>query len=109
MRCKVGDLALVVRSFAGNEGKVVTCVKYVGRNPGIMEWNGEKLFLSSEVDWWQVDRNMNMLMVGISGDREIHPDHSPFCRDDFMIPIGNKDVPLEVTEDEKIQGTVPVH
>lgn len=27
MNCKQGDLAVVVRSYAGNEGRVVTCVK----------------------------------------------------------------------------------
>lgn len=27
MNCKPGDLAIVVKSWAGNEGKVVTCIR----------------------------------------------------------------------------------
>ncbi len=30
MRCKQGDLAFVVRSVAGNEGKVVRCATWIG-------------------------------------------------------------------------------
>jgi hypothetical protein len=31
MNCKQGDLAVIVRSVAGNEGAVVTCLELVGR------------------------------------------------------------------------------
>lgn len=30
MNCKPGDLAIIVKSWAGNEGKIVQCVKYLG-------------------------------------------------------------------------------
>lgn len=30
MNCKEGDLAIVIRSKCGNEGKIVRCVKYLG-------------------------------------------------------------------------------
>lgn len=30
MNCKQGDLALIVRSAAGNEGKIVRCVELAG-------------------------------------------------------------------------------
>lgn len=30
MNCKEGDLAIVIRSKCGNEGKIVRCVKYMG-------------------------------------------------------------------------------
>lgn len=29
MNCKQGDLAIIVRSLAGNEGRIIRCVKYV--------------------------------------------------------------------------------
>ena len=31
LNCKQGDLAIVVNSVAGNEGKIVRCVKFIGR------------------------------------------------------------------------------
>lgn len=30
MNCKPGDLAVVIRSEAGNEGRIVRCVKLIG-------------------------------------------------------------------------------
>lgn len=33
MRCRVGDLAIIVRSLSGNEGRVVRCIVYLGRQP----------------------------------------------------------------------------
>jgi len=33
LNCKQGDLAFVVRSGAGNEGKIVRCVAWLGRPP----------------------------------------------------------------------------
>lgn len=47
MNCKPGDLAVVVRSYAGQEGKIVTCIEYVGR---VVFDNG-----ASHPDCWKVD------------------------------------------------------
>jgi hypothetical protein len=33
MNCKPGDLAVVLRSICGNEGKIVRCVRFVGTKP----------------------------------------------------------------------------
>lgn len=30
MNCKLGDLAVIVRSFAGNDGKIVRCIRFAG-------------------------------------------------------------------------------
>lgn len=51
MNCKEGDLAIFVRSFAGNEGKIVRCVKYLGM----------RRYASAPVGpfaTWQIDRPM---------------------------------------------------
>lgn len=34
MNCKPGDLAIVVRSVAGNEGRIVTVEEFIGEVPG---------------------------------------------------------------------------
>lgn len=108
MRCKKGDLALIIKSMAGNEGKVVTCLEYIGHNPGIFTFEGRDINLSCGGDWWRIDRKLNMLQVYNDGIRIIENDHSPFCRDDFMMPIGDKGVSVEEVNGEKLQGTVPV-
>lgn len=46
MNCKPGDLAVIVRSWAGNEGKIVRCVRFIGR---IEYLNG------TIADSWEID------------------------------------------------------
>ena len=52
MNCKQGDLAVVVRSVCGNEGKIVRCLRYVrGMELGIDGcWH--------ECDIWETDTVM---------------------------------------------------
>ena len=54
MNCKQGDLAIVVKSRAGNEGKILKCIKFVGRVPG---WCGE--------DRWEVDVRLRSRLGGV--------------------------------------------
>jgi hypothetical protein len=108
MRCKVGDLAMIVTSYAGNEGRVVTCLEYMGDAPDLRDGDYKILGLLKGPHWWRVDHNVNMSVRYGDGKVEIIDDCAPFCRDDFLMPIGNKDAPLEVVEDEKLPSAVPV-
>lgn len=36
MNCKQGDLAIIVKSLAGNEGKIVRCVRFIGNDDAFM-------------------------------------------------------------------------
>lgn len=49
MNCKQGDLAIVVRSCAGNEGKIVRCLEWIGCAPE------DDLMDSKYVDCWRTD------------------------------------------------------
>lgn len=44
MNCKPGDLAVVIRSHAGHEGKIVRCIRFLGK---VHLWNGS--------DRWETD------------------------------------------------------
>jgi hypothetical protein len=46
MNCKPGDLAFIVHSEAGNEGRIVEVVRWVGFLNALAE--------SGANDWWQV-------------------------------------------------------
>jgi len=46
MNCKVGSVAMIRRSYAHNEGKVVTCLEFIGKIPGSV---------SPNTDFWRVD------------------------------------------------------
>jgi hypothetical protein len=53
MNCKPGDMAIVIRSLAGNGGKIVRCIRLAGpdevhRVHG--RWPTE--------DWWVIDRSI---------------------------------------------------
>jgi len=51
MNCKKDDLAIIIRSAAGHEGKIVTCLEYMGKKQGIGP--GQKVV---EYDIWRIDR-----------------------------------------------------
>lgn len=67
MKCKAGDLAVVVRSKAGNEGKLVTCIRLATPEDFAL---GERL----PVDWpsfWLLDRELNSVLVATFEDGAI--------------------------------------
>lgn len=98
MKCKVGDMALVVRSTAGNEGKTVTCIRHF-RGPTIFKWQGKVIHLV-EGDWWELDRSLNMMIEDV-----VYPDHSPFAMDTQLMPIG--DAPKEEVEHDGMASSMP--
>lgn len=86
MRCKVGDMAIVVRSKAGNEGKICTCLKmYPAGYDGIREEFGPI---------WEVDTEMNgvwfndsLLIIGCKTmpDMNLHPIRDNPGQDESLI------------------------
>ncbi|MDE1866978.1 MAG: hypothetical protein KGI08_04615 [Thaumarchaeota archaeon] len=83
MNCKQGDLAIVVKSTAGNEGKIVTCLKLFNKVPGRTDSHGPL---------WETDtalNNFNGLTGKIVGTTRYIPDS-------FLRPIKG----LDELEDE---------
>lgn len=72
MNCKQGDLAVFVRSTAGNEGKIVTCVEFLG--PRRLKWPDNVVRKSP---CWKIDR----LLIGCKGDL------TDIVADEFLRPI----------------------
>lgn len=56
MNCKKGDLAIVVRSVAGNEGKIVRCVEFLGDSLFV----GGKTYAA-----WSIDRKLPGILGGM--------------------------------------------
>ena len=73
MNCKKGDLAIIIKSWAGNEGKIVTCLHYIGHIDG---------YAFGEDDLWKIDRN---LRTNIGRTVNVFPDA-------WLMPIGKKEV-----------------
>lgn len=86
MNCKPGDLAIVVMSLAGNEGKIVRCIRLV---PGGKRWKEFGL-----CDTWETDT----MLPNIAGYE------NNLMRDAQLRPIRDND-----GEDETLQwAPVPV-
>jgi hypothetical protein len=66
MNCKPGDLAIAIRSKAGNEGRIFRCIRFVGSLSG---------FLGD--DYWLTDQ--------LSPTK--HGDMDPHYRDSWLRPI----------------------
>lgn len=77
MNCKQGDLAIFVKSAAGNEGKIVQCVEYVGKKA--LHFPDGKI---EEVDCWITEPQF----PGWSGQTK-----NVFTPDDFLRPIRDND------------------
>lgn len=69
MNCKPGDLAVVVKSESGSEGRLVRCLRFVGKVPG---WTGD--------DRWAIDQVLRSNLGGKSQsvrDSRIRPIRDP--------------------------------
>ena len=88
MNCKQGDLAIVVRSVAGNEGKIVRCLKL---EPAGFDYN--------DIDdgaIWVIDRSLNWI-----DERTGRTGQSPSCPDINLRPIRDNPGPDETLTWEK--------
>ncbi len=72
MNCQKGDLAVIVRSDAGNEGKIVRCLRFLPRKSWRIP-NGRIVY----VDSWEVDTPVK----GWAGDS------TAACMDERLRPI----------------------
>jgi len=70
MNCKQGDLAVIVRSLAGNEGKIVRCLRLIPQTPWAIQ-PGPR---------WIVDRTL----PGVTFDCDSVPDA-------FLRPLRDSD------------------
>ena len=83
LNCKPGDLAVIVRSSAGNEGKIVRCLELIPAD----KWLAEDGRVNSAPTW-----RIDIALRGWAGD------FSRFVRDEQVRPIRDND-----GEDETLQ------
>lgn len=89
-RCRVGDLAVIVKSYCGNEGKVVRCLRYLGQRP----WRGpDDSFILGPT--WEIDQGL----LGLDGSI-----YNEIC-DDQLRPIRD---PGDDAKDESLSWLPPV-
>ena len=94
MNCKQGDMAIVTRSAANNEGRTVTCLEFVGEL-GIVEIKGSKVWLPG-TDYWRVDQDLNLYNT----HQGMFKDFAPYVRDSCLMPISGYKEPMVVKEEE---------
>ena len=75
LNCKQGDLAVVVRSTAGHEGKLLTCIRFIGAYEDYLG-----------IDYWLVDR----VLTSNCGE-----EHQVF-RDIWLRPLRDSDAQDEI-------------
>jgi hypothetical protein len=61
MNCKPGDLAIIVKSVAGNEGKIVHCIKLI-----------DVFDIVNEGPVWEVDQQLDSVLVYKSSTGQFH-------------------------------------
>lgn len=88
MRCKVGDLAIIVRSVAGNEGKIVRCLELVED----FQWLNADGSESTEAAW-RIDREIPTWKGRLT----------VFAKDRYLRPIRPDADPESITTDEVLE------
>lgn len=91
LNCKVGDLAVIVRSGKGNEGKIVQCLEFIGdywwRDKGVSFWSPT----------WKVDIDFAVndgYTDHLIADNQLRPIRNDPGQDETLLWA---DVPSEVT------------
>ncbi|CAB5219093.1 hypothetical protein UFOVP229_27 [uncultured Caudovirales phage] len=87
LNCRPGDLAVVVRSVAGNEGKVVTCLRL--HPPGTDNTSVE------DGPVWEIDRPLVGVLRSRSTGEVFGRVSSPYMPDKLLRPLRG-----DVAEDE---------
>jgi len=83
MNCKQGDLAIIIRSYAKNEGKLVTCLRLAT----LQEQDTANFYNEYLEPAWLVDRKLNSLSV--SGNAMLPPIN--IALDSSLRPIRESD------------------
>ena len=86
MNCKPGDLAVVVKSFAGNLGRIVRCIRLRSEAATVRRPDGS--FVTDAI--WEIDT----CLPDFSGTQ------GPFCQDSLLRPIRD---PGDDAIDESLQ------
>ena len=87
LNCKPGDLAIVVRSVCGNEGKNVRCLHLA---------TDDEANEITEGRVWKIDREL-LALSEIGTIRR-----SAFCEDDILRPIRPLDELDDISRDEEV-------
>lgn len=81
MNCKEGDLAIVVRSYAGNEGKIVQCLELLR-----VDYDHYGKF-EDDVPSWRIDRPLANALGQFSyiiPDNQLRPLNPPGPEEDVL-------------------------
>lgn len=71
MNCKPGDLAVIIRSEAGNEGKILRVIRFVGEVPGWVgsdRWETDTLVPGKLGGWSCAVQDSNLRPIRDPGD-----------------------------------------
>ena len=88
MNCQKGDLAIIVRSKCGNEGRIVRCLEYVGKGVHVDATDGTQMYFDR--DLWRIDQVINSINNHTGIVRQTY-----HCHDDVLRPLHG-----DVTDDD---------
>lgn len=85
MNCQKGDIAIIIKSTAGNEGISIVCEELIGYPVGFTKEAGQ---------FWRVDKK---LRTNIGR-------YEPYVPDSFLMPIGKKQHQKEAQKEKPIEA-----
>lgn len=85
LRCRPGQMAIIVKSDAGNIGRIVTCIKFIGQLDG-------GRFVHH--DLWEIDQKINVLDFSARSSKVL-VNESSYCPDSHLQPLSDLDEDYE--------------
>jgi len=82
LNCKKGDLAIIVRSDSGNEGKIVQCLELIMTDHAPDITGSIRVFHGGVQAIWRIDRSIKAIHNISREHREMK-----YCRDSQLRPL----------------------
>lgn len=103
LNCKQGDLAIIVKSTAGNEGKIVRCLEYMGVISHITDTAGDTWrYGRGPRPVWRIDRTINFRSTyGFDADVQVG-----YCSDECLRPLRGDTDDESATEEKELNTVV---
>lgn len=90
LNCKQGDLAIIVSSSCGNEGKIVRCVEFAGVIKRVPDTQGVlHYYMGAPRPIWRIDRTINFansfetVQIEYCSDEKLRPLRGDLTNDEI--------------------------
>lgn len=100
LNCKQGDIAIIVKSTVGNEGKIVRCLEFAGVLDALPDVHGKvRYYRGDPRPVWKIDRAINF-------GNGFYVVQIEYCSDEYLRPLRGDLEDDTITEEKELNTVV---